>query len=76
MNPLNVDNIEKITVTMQIGGKVYFLCMSQERLNVLLNMAAGLADNNTLNLTEAPEQFSFTTMGEVLDQIKKDEESE
>lgn len=75
MKPLNVDKIENITVTMQINGKVYFLCMSQERLNILLNMSVSLTDNNTLNLTEAPEQFSFTTMGEVLDQIKKDEES-
>lgn len=74
MKPLNVDKIENITVTMQIGGKVYLLCMSQERLNILINMAAGLSDNDNLNLTEAPEQFSFTTIGEVLDQIKKDEE--
>lgn len=53
-------NIEKVSLAVQIEGKMYFVALPQERLQLLIKMAEGLSDTGRLPVIKAPDGFSFT----------------
>lgn len=58
-------NIDKVCIAVEIEGKPYFVALNQDRMKLLMKMACGLADNGNLNVVKAPQDFKFTTIGEM-----------
>lgn len=51
-----------VSLAVEYEGKPYFVALPQDRLQVLVKLAAGLSDSGSLPLTKAPEGFKFTTL--------------
>ena len=55
-------NIEKVSLAVQIDGQACFVALSQEKLQVLIKLAAALFDDEVLQVVKAPKDFKFTTI--------------
>ena len=58
-------NIDKVCIAVEIEGKSYFVALDQDRMKLLMKMACGLSENGNLNVVKAPQDFKFTTVGEM-----------
>jgi len=58
-------NIDKVSIAIEIEGKTYFVALDQDRMKLLMKMASGLSENGNLNVVKAPQDFKFTTIGEM-----------
>lgn len=54
--------IGRVSVALEVDGKVCFLALPQDRLKMLMNLAVGLSDNGTLPVKKAPNDFKFVEM--------------
>lgn len=55
-------DIEKVSLSVQIDGEVYFVALTQERLKILVSTASALSDNGKLNVIKAPESYKFQSL--------------
>ena len=59
-----MSTIGKVSVGVEVDGKVGFLQLSQEKLRLLVQMSASLSSNGQINIVKAPPDYVFTTLGE------------
>jgi len=64
MSETFTSQIGRVCVGVEIGGKVHFVNLPQDRLRMLVSMAAGLSDDGKVPVIEAPEGFRFAILGE------------
>lgn len=53
-----------VSLAVEYEGKPYFVALPQDRLKILVKMAASLSDSGSLPLSAAPENFKFMSLGE------------
>ena len=56
--------IEKVSIAVQIKGQVYYVNLPQEQLKLVVRIASGLSESGSLRVTKAPE-------GQFLEVIKQ-----
>ena len=59
-------DIEKVSLAIQVDGVVCFVALDQDKLKLLVQMAAGLSDNGKVNAVKAPEDFRFTALDDFI----------
>lgn len=54
--------IGRISMAVEVNGKPCFVVLPQDRMMLLVNLAASLSDNGKLPVKKAPEGFQFTSI--------------
>ena len=55
--------IEMVSLAVMVEGKPFLVALSQDRLEMLLQVSGSLAGGGGFSLVAAPEGFTFTTLG-------------
>jgi hypothetical protein len=56
-------NVTRVSMLVEIDGKPHVVALPQERMLVLVNLAAGLSDNGKLPVLALPDTFKFESLG-------------
>jgi hypothetical protein len=59
-----MEDIEAVSLAVQIKGKAYFVNVGQDELKLLVQMAAGFSGNQ-LKLVKAPESFKLVPIADL-----------
>lgn len=51
--------IGRVSLAVDIDNKVYFVCLSNEKLKLLVKFAESLSENGKLPVKKAPEDYKF-----------------
>jgi hypothetical protein len=51
--------IGRISVCVEVSGRLCFVALPHDRLMLLINLAASLSDNGKLPVVKAPDGFRF-----------------
>ena len=51
---MQIDNISKVSIMVEIDGKVFIVNLPHEKKLILLQLSTGLAGNEKLNLVPVP----------------------
>lgn len=60
-----MEEIEKVSLAVQIKGQAYFVNASQDELKLLVQMAAGFNQAKQLNVVKAPDSFKLMPISEM-----------
>ena len=61
-----MEEIQLVSLSVQMKGIAYFVNLGQEELKLLVKMSTSLSDNKKLNLVKAPESYKLTTLNNIL----------
>ena len=61
-----MEEIELVSLSVQINGIAYFVNLGQEELRLLVTVSTGLSENKKLNLVKAPDSYKLTTLNNIL----------
>jgi hypothetical protein len=56
--------IGRINIAVEIDGAVCFVVLPQDKLRLLMNMAAGLSYSGALTVIKAPDDYKFQPIKE------------
>jgi hypothetical protein len=59
-----MEEIEAVSLAVQIKGKAYFVNASQDELKLLVQMAAGFTGNK-LKVVKAPDSFKLMPISDI-----------
>ena len=63
----NIVEYGRITMMVEINGRVCAVCLPQERMRMLLKMAEGLSDDGKVPIHELPESVQIVPISEIED---------
>ena len=66
MEKIKMEDLELVSLSVQINGVAYFVNLGQDQLKFLVSMSAGLSDNGKLNLVKALDSYKLTTLNNIL----------
>lgn len=58
-------NISKLSVSVEIDGKPYFVLVPAESKQVLISLIAGISKNGELQVVSMPDGFSFQSLSDI-----------
>lgn len=58
-----MSKIGKISIALEVDDKVCFVILPEDRMRLLMDLAAQLSDNGKLQVVKAPDDFRFMEMG-------------
>ena len=53
------NSVGKMSIAVEIGGKIYYVAYPKHSKMLILNFIAGLGDSGKLVVKEAPEDYKF-----------------
>lgn len=59
------EDIEKVSLAMQIKGKVYFARLDQSKTGAFCSIAGTFCDGGVLSLVKAPEGVEMTSFKDI-----------
>ncbi len=58
-----MSKIGRISIAVEVDGKVCLVALPDDRMRMLLDLAASLSDNGKLQVVKAPEAYHFEEIG-------------
>lgn len=61
----DTNEITAVSIAVQVGGKPYFVNLSNDKMLLLMNLAGSLSDDGKLHVVPAPDGYKFVSVGDL-----------